>query len=78
MSIDARQIFVKSVHKILADKMTAAELDSAIDLISTELSHYSMERYADDDCGMGFNEMMDAFLSAKKVEGRSQNTIHHY
>ena len=78
MSIDARQIFVKSVYKILADKMTAAELDSAIDLISTELSHYSMERYADDDCGMGFNEMLDAFLSAKKVEGRSQNTIHHY
>ena len=78
MSIDARQIFVKSVHKILADKMTAAELDSAIDLISTELSHYSMERYADDDFGMGFNEMLDAFLSAKKVEGRSHNTIHHY
>ena len=35
MSIDARQIFVRSVQKILADKMTAAELDSVIDLIST-------------------------------------------
>ena len=78
MSIDARQFFVKSVQNILADKMTATELNTAIDLISVELSHYSMERYADDDSGMEFNEMLDAFLSAKKVEGRSQNTIRHY
>ena len=46
--------------------------------LNEELSHYEVERYSDEADSMEFNEMMDAFLSAKQVEGKAQSTISHY
>lgn len=78
MSIDAKQSFVNSVKNILAEKMTMAELTRTVDAVSAELAHYNMERCADEACDMEFDEMLNAFLSAKQIEGKSNNTITFY
>lgn len=78
MSIDAKQTFVNAVKNILSDKLTMTELTYAIDAVSDELSHYKMERFEDGDNGMEFTEMLETFLSAKQVEGKSPRTIKHY
>lgn len=78
MSIDSKRTLLSNIQNILADKMTATDLAGVIDEISMELSHYHVERNAEEDSGYEFNEMLEAYLSTKQIEGCSKNTIKHY
>ena len=78
MSIDARQSLMNFVQRFLSDKMTVNEMKNAMDKFGIELQHYNIERRAEECDGVEFGEMLDAFLSAKKIEGRSKLTIERY
>lgn len=78
MAIDAKQALMRELRKSLETKMTAADMAAAMDEVSVMLAHYSIERTASEETGHEFDEILDAFLSAKQIEGRSEKTIEHY
>lgn len=75
MSIADKQMLINSITSILSDKVTAAQLDCIMGSITETLSCYSLERVTTQTV---CTDMLDAFLSAKRVEGRSEKTIERY
>lgn len=78
MSITAKQTLVREIERTMKDKLTAADLVTLTDAISVCLAKYDVSRLPDADTGQEFDDMMDAFLSAKRIEGRSDKTIAYY
>lgn len=78
MSIEAKQILLKDMEGILADKLTAATLEEVIDSIERRLVAFQVEMDPEHMTQNGFNELMDIFMETKRIEGRSEKTIAHY
>ena len=78
MSIIAKQRLTREIQQQLRDKLTATGLDAVIEVLTTQLVHYELERLADDQGQDDFNEILGAFLDAKNIEGLSPGTIEGY
>lgn len=78
MSITAKQTLVREIERSMADKITAKDLLALTDILTVQLSRYDVEIIPDTGVGAEFDDMMEAFLAAKKIEGRSDKTIEHY
>lgn len=78
MSVAAKQTFIKSICKTLGDTVTVNQLEEIETALNIELAGYEMERIdlgvADSDT----DDFLDAFLSAKELEGRSAGTLRLY
>ena len=78
MSIEAKQILLKEMENILADKLTATTLESVIASIEQSMVSFTVEIDPEHKIENGFNELMDIFMETKRIEGRSEKTIEHY
>lgn len=76
MAYEAKVTLLNSIKDLCADTLTSTQSDQLLGMIADTLSRYEVELIADntpetDDC-------LNAFLSAKAVEGRSENTLARY
>ena len=77
MPISDKIALMREVEKDLSDALTASQLRSVMATISTRLDTYDVAQIARAE-GNSFNDMLDTFLSAKSLEGRSAKTIELY
>lgn len=78
MSVAAKQQFLNHIEQQMKDQLAVSAMNALIDVINTEFGWYELERICDTTPDMAYNDFLDAFLAAKKLEGRSEKTIAHY
>lgn len=76
MAMDSKQDFLRNVERLLSESVTVSDMNVIMKTMANVLESYDMrliEQWPDekDDC-------LDSFISAMKVEGRSQKTIDRY
>ena len=78
MSIADKQIMMHEIEKSLGSCMTADDLAKTMQTLSERLSVYEVQRVSTDGEDAESGEFLDTFLSAKRIEGRSEKTIARY
>lgn len=76
MAIDAKVTLMNDLERALSTILTAADMSKVLRVLSDELSAYMLERMADSE--MVEDDLLEAYLSALSVEGRSEKTIERY
>jgi len=77
MSVEIKMSFLKDLERNLSDKITATALTAVMSSAADVLEHYEFSRMlrVEDSYSM---DLLDTWLSAMKVEGRSPKTIEAY
>ncbi len=75
MAIDAKMTLLNEVEQVLADEITKNDLSRILSVLSDRLSYYDVTKIKTDD---ETDDLLDAYLSALHVEGRSKKTIERY
>ena len=78
MSIASKQIFVAKIKKELNSILTVDQMTAVVDTVSENLGKFDMERIEDTTVDYEADELLNEFLSAKELEGKSPNTVEHY
>lgn len=78
MSIAAKQQFLKFLTGELGHVLVADQVASVIDAVNRHLSLYEMENAPMSIADVDTEDLIGAFVSAKKLEGRSESTIERY
>ena len=78
MSIADKQNFLRDVERELATRLTAAASSDVMSVISSIMARYDIKRTAAEHGRIEADDLIDAFLNAKRIEGRSDKTIEHY
>ena len=78
MSIADKQIFLKSIEKALENKLTMAAVSDVMSVVYSTLSGFDMQQIATQDGIVRSDDLLNAFLDTKRIEGRSEKTIQHY
>lgn len=76
MSIEAKTVLMKELEQNLATKITASDMTKVLAAVADELTCFDVamketETYKKDD-------LLDAYLAAMKVQGRSGKTVERY
>lgn len=76
MSIEAKTVLMKELEQNLAAKITASDMTKVLATVADELTCFDVamketETYKKDD-------LLDAYLAAMKVQGRSGKTVERY
>lgn len=77
MSTSAKQLFLRGVRDRLVDVVTVSQMDAILSAISDEADGYTIEYNPIDD-GQVSLTLVDEFLRAKSIEGKSPNTLKQY
>lgn len=75
MSIEAKAVLLRSIETRLSQVITAANLPTVLSAISDEMAGYDIEGQAIGDHN---DDLLDAFIAALRVQGRSEKTIERY
>ena len=75
MAIDAKYDFMRRTEEILMDKITSSDLAKVMSAMSDILEGFDMQAISG---APEKDDMLDSFLAAMKVTGRSQKTIDRY
>ena len=78
MSITAKQYLIKTVSAELCHNLTAADLETVQDRLNNVLALFEVETTPDGKNDVESDELLDAFLTAKRIEGRSEKTLALY
>lgn len=81
MSIADKQIVLKNIEKGLFSTLTAKDLQNVLEIVSDELSNYDLTmqmNYLDTGEYSVKDDLLEAFLTAKEIEGRSSKTLERY
>lgn len=78
MSIADKQVLLNKISSVLGDELTATRLNSTMEKISDSISEFLVERAPDANPSVLSDELLSAFLDAKRIEGRSEKTIERY
>ena len=73
MAIEAKATLLNEMERALATEVTAAELTRILTILTEKLDHYDLTMTALD--GPQQDDLLDAYLSALAIEGRSKKTI---
>ena len=76
MAIQGKLDLMQSIEARLADVLTANDMARTMAIIKDELGGYAVEALAGD--GVIDSDLMEAYLSAKAIEGRSAKTLERY
>ncbi len=76
MAIEAKVVFLNRMEKSLGEILTASKMTEVMSALSDELANYQFEQAKPID--FAGDDFLDAFLSAKEIEGRSEKTIERY
>ena len=77
MSLSEKKLILTNLENHLKDVLTPNNVNAVLQYLSDELDSYSVEQntWVDDP---GDKDLMDAFMTAKRIEGRSDKTIERY
>ena len=78
MSIGAKQVMLKNLEQKFGHTLTVDDMNDVLKIIADELDAYSLEQAEDYEFDLSSKDMLDAFLSAKELEGRSPKTLERY
>lgn len=78
MSIESKQGFIKKLTERLSDTLTYADMGRLTEAVEAELANYEMQQSEKEHSDAETGELLEEFLAAKAVEGKSPNTISHY
>ena len=78
MSFEAKQLLLKEFEYGLKDKLTVIQLTETMELLSSKLSGYEVESIEINEDENESEEFLEAYISSKRVEGKSQKTIERY
>ena len=76
MAIDAKSCFMRDMEQMLEDKVTVSDMSAIMTAMSDVMEGYDMKAVPRDDDAP--DDLLDGFLNAMRVEGRSQKTIERY
>lgn len=76
MAYEAKAAFMNDVERRLTTTLTAADMAAVMKIISDQLSGYNLESASAD--APEKDDLLDVYLSAMAVEGRSAKTIERY
>lgn len=77
MSLNAKEFFLNDVEDLIGEYLTGAHTKRVINDIDNQLVGYNLEMLGT-DYKPGEDDIIQAFLNAKTVEGKSDKTIAHY
>lgn len=75
MSYEAKALFLNSLEQDLSHMVTAADMAKVLSTVSDVLAGYEMEQRNQET---GPDDLLDVYLSALSVEGRSEKTRERY
>lgn len=78
MAIDAKVSFLRQIEKECADKLTVTDLQKTLRVLSDVLEDYDIKPKARRRVLGQKDELLDAFIEAMKVQGRSPKSIERY
>ena len=79
MSIEAKQSILKNLEYKFGDSLTANNMDIVLKIVADELDKYNVESNIENiEEDIDTNDMLQAFLTAKELEGRSPKTLERY
>lgn len=77
MSMDAKLALMKDLEEALQDDLTVSAMRRLTDAMSSVLNGYSVEQMRQEQAG-DTDDMLEAFLKAKMVEGLAEKTLKQY
>lgn len=78
MSIAAKRVLMNTIASELGNTLTANQLTSVMGIVSASMEEYTVEHSEKEGVDASSEELLNAFLSAKEVEGKSPKTIERY
>lgn len=78
MSIEAKQLLLHDFGGKVGSILTVDQAEQVMELLSEQLSCYEVEKSESDGPDIESHELLDAYLSAKRIEGRSEKTLERY
>ena len=78
LSIATKQYLVNQVCNDLGRYLTANDLNTVQDCLNNALTMYDVENIDDGRMDVATEEYLNAFISAKSIEGRAKSTIDRY
>ena len=78
MSIAAKQLLLQEIESSLSSKLTVNDIRAVTDVIIDRIVNYDVERKEDTGECADYQEFLQYFIDAKRIEGRSEKTIAHY
>lgn len=78
MSICAKQLLLHDIEKSIGSVVTIEQLGQVMQMISENFSRYDVEQVPIEGDDIESGELLEVFLNAKRVEGRSHKTIERY
>ena len=78
MSITAKQYLIKTVSAELYHNLTAADLETVQDRLNDVLARFDVETAPEGKRDTESGDLVDAFITAKRIEGRSEKTLKLY
>lgn len=78
MSIAAKQTLLQNLQMQLSSTLTVDNLNVVIDTLTEQLDQFDVESVNLDSQDLDSNDLLNAFLDTKMIEGRSPQTIERY
>lgn len=78
MSITAKQYLIKTVSSELCHNLTAADLATVQERLNDVLARFEVETTPEGKQDAESGDLLDAFITAKRIEGRSEKTLKLY
>ena len=77
MAYESKAGFLISLEKRMAEEMTANEMNKALRIVADVIEGYELTEHAAEDIAAE-DDLLESFLAAMRVSGRSQKTIDRY
>lgn len=78
MSTASTQVLLKNIENVLEDYLTAHDVTVAMSAIAGHFSVFKVEQLEDTTNDAESLELLNAYIEAKRIEGRSNNTLSRY
>ena len=75
MAIEAKAVLLKSLEQQLSTEITAADMTRVLSAVSDQLTAFQVTQV---ETSSMVDDMLDAYISAMRIEGRSEKTIARY
>lgn len=76
MAIEAKATLLKGLEQQLSSEITFSDMTKVLSAVSDQLSYYEVEQL--NDKNLALDDLLDAFITALQIEGRSKKTIERY
>ena len=75
MSFEAKAELLNAMEQRLSGLITAADMAKVLTAMSDEMTRYDLTKTAEED---GTDDLLDAYMAAMKIQGRSAKTLERY